>query len=175
MRMGHVMDDDFKNAVEHTAGDDVAQLPIQNGDWMPQPPQYFQKTEGRFYLNFHHVVDEGLIGGALRAADQQLTSVHMLIDVVHHPLGALRGFHTNMLRLFRLRQLREVLLGLHEAPHDGGGMGFHNGGEERLLAGKVTIKGTGGHSGVFDDLPQGGAEKALVQKFGDSRLLDFSA
>ena len=40
------------------------------------------------------------------------------------------------------------------------------------LAGKVTVKGAGGHAGVLDNLPQRSALKPLVQKFSQRGLFD---
>lgn len=66
--LGHIVDDDLEDAVEHPAGDDVAQLGIQLGRLMPQTVQNLQVLEGVFHFDLHHVVDEMLIAGALGLA-----------------------------------------------------------------------------------------------------------
>ena len=52
-------------------------------------------------------------------------------------------------------------------------MGLHDRVEQGLLAGEVAVECPGGHPGIFHDLPQGGAQKALLQKLRQSGLLDL--
>ena len=79
-----------------------------------------------------------------------------------------------MLRLLLLRQLGKGDLRLHELAHKGGGVGFHQGVEQRLLAGEIAVEGPGSHPGVLHDLPQGGALKPFVQELRQRSFLDFS-
>ena len=171
--IGHVMDHHLEQGIEHAAGNDVAELAVQYRHIPPQFPQDLDVLFGGLYLNLHHGVDEMLIGGALRTAEQELDGLRMLVHVVHHPVHTGGGLHPHVAGLFRLRQLGKGGLCLHEPAHDGGGVGLHNGGKQRLLAGEVAVKGPGGDAGVFHDLPQGGPPKALLQKLMNRRLLNL--
>ena len=92
-------------------------------------PQHFHIAEGGFHLHLHHVVDELLIAGALRPAQEQLHCLAVLADVVHHPVDTVRGFYPHMLRLLFLGQLSKGGLGLHEPAHQCLGVGFYNRGK----------------------------------------------
>ena len=96
----------------------------------------------------------------------------MLVYILQHFLYAITGFYPYMAGLFRFRQLGERSLRPHEHPHDRRRMRLHQSGEQGLLAGVVSIKGPGRHSGVLDNLSQGGIRKALFQKLIHSRLMD---
>ncbi len=77
-----------------------------------------------------------------------------------------------MFRLFFLGQIGKAGLGFHEPAHERGGMGFHQGGKQRLLAGKIAVKRPCGHACVLDNLPQRSAEEPFLRKLLQCGLLD---
>ena len=151
----------------------MAQGFVQHWDVPAQAAEYLHVPLGVFHLCLHHVVDEVLIAGPLRTAEQQLHRLPVGTDVIHHPVDTARRLHAHVLRLLLLRQLGEGGLGRHELPHEGGGMGLHDRGEQGLLAGKIAVEGAGGHPGILHDLPQGGPLEAFIQEFRHSGLLNF--
>ena len=83
------------------------------------------------------------------------------------------GLYTHVLRLFLFRQIGKGGLGLHKTTHEHRSVRLYDGGEQGLLAGEVAVKGPGSDTGIFHDLPQGGAQKALLQELCQSGLLDL--
>ena len=67
-----------------------------------------------------------------------------------------------MFRLLLLGHLGKGSLSLHEPAHQRGGVGLHDGGKERLFAGKIAVKCAGGDAGLLHNLPQGGTLKAFL-------------
>ena len=98
---GHIMDHDLEDAIEHPAGDNVAQGFVQHGNVPPQAAEYLHVLEGVLYLHLHHVMDEALITGALRTGEKQL---HRL-SVLAHPVWIGAGFHPRVLQLLLFGQL----------------------------------------------------------------------
>ena len=166
------MDHDLEYPVEHPAGNDVAELIVQLWDVPALSAQDFHETLGGFHFDLYHAVDKVFVSSALGLADQQSERVKMLVHIAQHFLYAITGFYPYMAGLFRLRQFGERRLCPHEHSHDRRRMRFYQGGEQGLLAGVVPVKGSGRHSGILDDLSQGGVRKALFQKFLHCRLMD---
>ena len=169
----HIMYDDLKKTVEHSAGDDVAKRLAQFRDLPAQAAENIHVTERVLHLHLYHVVDKVLIAGSLGLAQQQLHRLPVVADIVYHPMDTLTGLQPHVLRLFLLRQFGKGSLRLHEPPHQSGRVWLHDGGKERLLAGEIAVERTSGYPGIFHDLPQRSPLKALVQKFGHGRLMDF--
>src|SRR5699024_12597118 len=48
----HIVDHDFKHAVEHAAGDDMAKRPVQLRDFFSKPAQHLHVFQGIFHLYF---------------------------------------------------------------------------------------------------------------------------
>ena len=59
----------------------------------------------------------------------------------------------HVFRLLLLGHLGKGRLSLHEPAHQRSGEGLHDGGKERLFAGKITVKGAGGDTGLLHNLP----------------------
>ena len=151
----------------------MAQGFVQHRDVPAQAAEHLHVALGVLHLYLHHVMDEVLIAGPLRTAEQQLHRLPVGADIVHHPVHTSTGLQAHVLRLLLFRQLGKGSLCFHKAAHEGRGVGLHDGVEQGLLAGKVAVKGPSGHPGVLYNLPQGGSQKSLVQKFRQSRLLNF--
>lgn len=110
---------------------------------------------------------------AAQMAERQIHPYYIL-SVLAHPVRIGAGFHPRVLQLLLFGQLGKGNLSLHELAHEGGGVRFHQGVEQRLLAGEIAVEGPGSHPGVLHDLPQGGALKPFVQELRQRSFLDFS-
>ena len=148
------MDHDLEYPMEHPAGDDVAELVVQVRYLSPLPAENFHEPLGGLHFDLYHVVDKVFVAGALGLTDQQSERFKMLVYILQHFLYAITGFYPYMAGLFRLRQLGERRLCPHEHSHDRRCMRFYQGGKQSVLAGVVSVKGSGSHSGILDDLPQ---------------------
>lgn len=114
--IGHIVDHDLKDPVEHSADNDMAKLIVQDRDIPVLPAQDLQKSLGRFHFKLRHLVDEMLIAGALGLADQQLELLRMPVDVVQYCRNTVLEFHPRMSGLFLFRQIRGIRLRFQELP-----------------------------------------------------------
>ena len=90
---------------------------------------------------------------AAQMAERQIHPYYIL-SVLAHPVRIGAGFHPRVLQLLLFGQLGKGDLSLHELAHEGGGVGLHQGVEQRLLAREIAVEGPGSHPGVLHDLPQ---------------------
>lgn len=95
----------FKEAAEHAAAENMAQLAVDFGHCALWPPQRIQKLKGRLDFHLYHLVHKMLIGRTLRTAENELEDIivrRIGIEVVHYPVQAVLRFYAHMGRLNRI-------------------------------------------------------------------------